>query len=27
VKPDGAVNDSGMVTPRGRKRANFRPAL
>jgi hypothetical protein len=26
-KPDGAVDDSGMVTPRGRKKANFRPAL
>jgi len=27
VKPDGAASGSGMVTPRGRKRANFRPAL
>ena len=28
VKPDGAVKtDGGMATPRGRKRANLRPAL
>jgi hypothetical protein len=28
VKPDGAVHENGgMVTPRGRKEANSRPAL
>jgi hypothetical protein len=28
VKPDGVLDrEDGMATPRGRKRANFRPAL
>ena len=27
VKPDGILFEDGMATPRGRKKANFRPAL